>query len=460
MSADRTELLENLAAYGRSGSFSLLESIIYSLPDVFRNGKSCKIPHETSVSVLNQSIHVLKNSNNSKRKSSAWKILYFMCDRKFNSLSSELLTVVDTTNILRFMAPSVASLSAESGSEASSCFHFILCFASSYEHRQVVLGETEGLTEAVLHALDQHFILAHETLKALLLRALLAVVSTGNLASAEKFVRNGGFHIVNIVFGHIHRLGLMLKATGATTFGSIESGLLNTCLGALYAMFRACASMDATVTDVPRSMYSYDPAHLVRTNSDLHEFFTVSKDPEFVQSTLVLIEYYLSFVEKVHPEHLEFVLLYRGKKLSPTTYSGVPMIIHAVLISRDPQFKHFADTVQAVVLKYSNRFSTVDRMIYENLARESVVVSPSGPVPNVCALPGCTVSSINYRNMMKKCGRCRAVYYCAEDHQKKHWKEHKLVCVPKNETSTMHTRKNNAYDMVNNNVRYSLGDAI
>ena len=46
----------------------------------------------------------------------------------------------------------------------------------------------------------------------------------------------------------------------------------------------------------------------------------------------------------------------------------------------------------------------------------------------VCAYPGCNIDGKGLFCKMLKCGRCRSVYYCHEDHQKQHWKEHKQTC--------------------------------
>jgi hypothetical protein len=32
-------------------------------------------------------------------------------------------------------------------------------------------------------------------------------------------------------------------------------------------------------------------------------------------------------------------------------------------------------------------------------------------------------------NNMKKCNRCKDVYYCSKLHQGDHWPEHRLTCV-------------------------------
>ncbi|XP_052468399.1 egl nine homolog 1 isoform X3 [Carassius gibelio] len=36
-----------------------------------------------------------------------------------------------------------------------------------------------------------------------------------------------------------------------------------------------------------------------------------------------------------------------------------------------------------------------------------------------------------------KCGRCRISFYCSKEHQKQHWKEHKLTCIEADKTKTV-----------------------
>jgi len=427
LTADRTLLLERLTEYGRNGTSSLLEDIGKRLQSV---AKPCRIPLEIGSSVLYQCIRVFENNSISDPKRAAWHILAFMCDRQSNVFASELLSVVDTTDILKFVPKSVVSLSTGDSMESSGCLQFVACFGMSTERRQATVGETEGLIESVLHAIDKHFMPACEILKGRLLRTLIILVARSSTAVSERFVRNSGFRIVNHVFYCIYQFALILKSKGATTFSSDESGVLHGGLSALCAMFSSCVEIDPRTTDLPRTMYAYDPAGLIQTTSALHEFFTFSDDPQFIQATIVLIDQYLFYVEELHPESLEFVLLYRGKKRTPITYVGQPMLIHTVLLTRHPQFQHFAETVQDSVRTYSNKFPTVDEMMRELLSKTPAVVSASGPVPNVCALPGCLANSTGVSRMMR-CGRCREVSYCGEEHQREHWKVHKRVCVPK-----------------------------
>eukprot|EP01032_Pedospumella_encystans_P009421 gene9421-11085_t len=428
LSTERTLLLEKLAEFGRNGALSLLMSLSDSLHNSAVGDKSCKIPFETSSSVLQQCIRVLKNNNDSSQKGSVWDLLFFMCERQFNSLSSELLSAVETSDVLSFVLQSITSLSAENDFEARGCLQFVVCFGKSAEHRVAMIGQTDGIMESVLHALDTKFDPLNVEVKGLLLLALSVIVYADLY---EEFLRKDGFRIVNEVFHGMHTQQLYLKASRTTAFDWMEVGMLNRCLSALYGMFSACMEVASTATKLPKTMFSYEPAALIQTTSALHEFFTLSDDPTFVEYITMSISCYLLFVEKVHPGSLKFVLLYRGKKLSPTTYSGKPMIIHAILITRDPQYQHLAKPVQDCLLRYSNVFPSVDRMIADYLSKEPAVAPASGPLAKLCAFPDCYVSSVGGSRHLKQCGRCRAVYYCTDEHQKEHWAEHKLECVRK-----------------------------
>ena len=428
MSSGRSVLLEKLADYGRSGSFALLEAAGTCVLDVTDSAKSCKIPHEIGSSVVKQCIRVLKNSNHSDRKQYVWQILAFMCDRDSCANASELVTIIESTDILKHVPKSITSLSAKNDLEAGACLQFMVYFGRPCTPRPVLLGQTDGIIESILNAIDTKFKLLRNVFKATILRVLIAILPEYDPVLAEKFLRNDGFRIVNKAFQHIYQLALASKSQRTTAISVEEQGLLNGCLAALYVMFSTCIEIDATSIALPRPKYSYDPAGLIQTTSALHEFFTLSDDPQFIELTVTRIRCYLSFVEKVHPKHLEFVLLYRGKKLSPTTYSGVPMIIHAVRIAKDPYFKHCTDLIEKLVAQYSNKYPKVDQLISEAMSQEPVV-STSGPELIVCAFPGCFVCVRGKDHIMKQCGRCRAAFYCGPDHQKEHWKEHKRVCV-------------------------------
>lgn len=40
-----------------------------------------------------------------------------------------------------------------------------------------------------------------------------------------------------------------------------------------------------------------------------------------------------------------------------------------------------------------------------------------------CDLPGCVDQKALFQ-----CSRCKLIKYCSQDHQRKHWKEHKVIC--------------------------------
>lgn len=65
------------------------------------------------------------------------------------------------------------------------------------------------------------------------------------------------------------------------------------------------------------------------------------------------------------------------------------------------------------------------------LPANNASISTPTPAPSVaqsvrCGEPSCGKEASPAS--MKKCGRCRVIYYCSPDCQRKHWKAHKLVC--------------------------------
>jgi len=41
------------------------------------------------------------------------------------------------------------------------------------------------------------------------------------------------------------------------------------------------------------------------------------------------------------------------------------------------------------------------------------------------------------RETLMRCSRCRQVWYCGKEHQKSHWKKHKLICVQRTTVTSL-----------------------
>lgn len=120
----------------------------------------------------------------------------------------------------------------------------------------------------------------------------------------------------------------------------------------------------------------------------------------------------------------------------------------AAMTTKPVNAPHCAPQLLALVRSASWRSTPrVEAFVQNTIAswRDEVpeIVDPildrAGPVPvpervvkdRHCARPGCAITGEGLVNSMKKCGRCRAVYYCSAEHQREHWYEsegHRMVC--------------------------------
>jgi len=64
---------------------------------------------------------------------------------------------------------------------------------------------------------------------------------------------------------------------------------------------------------------------------------------------------------------------------------------------------------------------------FTSLSSASAPASGLSDLPRMCASSGCGKVETVAREF-RICGRCKSVCYCGPDCQKRHWKEHKLVC--------------------------------
>jgi hypothetical protein len=71
--------------------------------------------------------------------------------------------------------------------------------------------------------------------------------------------------------------------------------------------------------------------------------------------------------------------------------------------------------------------------------------APKQQQQHVCNFSECGQSA----NM--KCGRCKSAFYCGVDHQKKDWRQHKLVCGTSNSAHKSTAKQSNTTDTATKN---------
>lgn len=69
---------------------------------------------------------------------------------------------------------------------------------------------------------------------------------------------------------------------------------------------------------------------------------------------------------------------------------------------------------------------SIESELDQNIIRNDIILEDL----NHCEYPTCNASS-NLCKSLLLCGGCKLVYYCGKEHQKLHWKTHKLDCKKK-----------------------------
>jgi hypothetical protein len=147
------------------------------------------------------------------------------------------------------------------------------------------------------------------------------------------------------------------------------------------------------------------------------------------------------YTEQENPDHV-MLLTARGKLLHPevrlaeitpsvkeyiellytaTTEKGYkPECLAIDAESRLDMMRAILETATGIRVTYFPPPSDEERRICE----EEIRAERAGLKCTVCSAVKCS----NGSNLMV-CSRCRKVYYCSQEHQKQHWKQHKSVCV-------------------------------
>lgn len=145
------------------------------------------------------------------------------------------------------------------------------------------------------------------------------------------------------------------------------------------------------------------------------------------------------YTEEENPNHLvtvlgpgvntEFPFFFPCQSLKPTAKEYVNLLTDVVKKIGKPQVISVDEISALETLNAVLEGTGVTASFYAPPSEEE---STLNDYTNPHTIRGCIVCGVHHQEdgtKLFRCGRCKNVQYCSKEHQKKHWKMHKLVCI-------------------------------
>jgi hypothetical protein len=171
-------------------------------------------------------------------------------------------------------------------------------------------------------------------------------------------------------------------------------------------------------THLDSELYTLDRNARFRMNVTVHNLLTLrlAKGTRGVTGSFAFV-YALYVLHKAGDEGLQEFLLFK----LPREPDGDCLLVHLLALVRKLE-----ETASQVKLREALRDMTINlSTVAEVLDRHYPLVLDKS---RRCAHPDCNILDDANLGSMKKCGRCKTVYYCSAAHQQEHWPVHKREC--------------------------------
>jgi hypothetical protein len=348
----------------------------------------------------------------------AWKCLCFLASKKCNSGAEEMLMDFATQDCCCSMLANCGMLISNSrdGEELMYCFRFLFLFANNSGCRQSMVYNDAILRGAVFNYLaGERFVQSSCATQASALEAADSVVKlffcfAGDQRAAEIFLRGGVLHAVKCAALHVFSLG--------TARGNEQWARCDTASRCLWRTLGVTTSGTAELrTQLSEDLNKLSRNDMYRLSVAIYHFLPSSRiDPEERFSPLVT-GYGEYLLEVCGADALEGFLLYKP----PRDAAAKPV----ALFMAEWAIESGGVCDEAAIMEPLQRFA-------QSVPAVAEILNSLPPPPRRtdkgrrCA--GCNRNGEGLYNKMKKCGRCKAAYYCCANHQRLHWPEHKLAC--------------------------------
>jgi hypothetical protein len=346
----------------------------------------------------------------------AWKCLCFLSSGERYSGAEEMLTVFARRECCRSVIVICGTLISESsdGKLLMYCFMFLFRFTIHSGDRRGMVYDSADLRQALFGFLAEgRFAQASCSTQTDALEAADSVARLFFERPVDAFLRDGGLHAVKCATLHVLTLG--------APEDHAELARLDRAASCLFIALRATAALPSELrANLSADAYKLSSNDMFRMNVAIYRLLPT--DQETVQSLLsTLVIAYGDYLLKIcGPEALQRFLMYKPPRDAIAKPAALFMAEWAIKSGGASQENY----IMGPLLRFSQAVPEVAELLTcLPLRREWITKGRR------CGKPSCNMDGEQLYNKMKKCGRCKAVYYCCDHHQQQHWPEHRLTCV-------------------------------
>jgi hypothetical protein len=405
---DSKRFLQQISKYAISGSDYDLEQLCF----VCNEFQDIDIAVEDVIPsrVLQQCVSRLVDSLQFQHlRQRGWHCLYFLSDDDWFTGAARMLTDFSSLEGCRqLLAYCATVLKNGENRELVYCVAFLDKFVHDSKGRTKAVYYDPELRGALYGYLENRFAKASSDTQ---LRALCLVVNILNLfqsahSDQEAFFGSGAFHAVKCAAMHVFYYKLTEDETEVSRMKQAMIALETT----LYIASR--------VRGDAYQLSRKDMRRICITGYYLMSNFWAERWLVDVASFLLRYSDYL--LSDCGFDALQSFLLYKPPRNAGAKPLAQLMAERAINCGEAWQ----EDEIMYALREFSSDVPEVEDIL---------LWLPAPPVrvakDRRCAKPGCPVSGEGLYNNMKKCGRCKAVYYCSKEHQVRHWPKHRRSCV-------------------------------
>jgi hypothetical protein len=349
-----------------------------------------------------------------------WVCLNFLANERCYSRAKQMLSLLAGKNVCSMMLGCCGGLITGSrhAEERAYLIKFLAHFVDRSGDRQGMVYNAYQLRGALLSYLTERFADSTCTTQTDVLLVVSSVVtlfqSAGRHYDAVELLREGALHAIKCATLHI--FGLPAPQDKA------ELHRLDLAVCSLWSMF----TIILRVRSGQRVLLNADMYQLSRNDVYRITVAVYGLIPIFRGNPIRQFSTFVTdcgaYIRKVWgTDALRSYLLYKPPRNEACTKPIVLLMAEWAIESGEA---HSEFAVMKPLRKFARAIPQVADVLRALPAPPERVVKD-----RQCAYPDCIVTGSGLYTNIKKCNRCKAVYYCSKFHQEDHWPEHRLTCV-------------------------------